>query len=469
MRIVERVLSPLRWRNSVRFSDRRRHSLPGVARTSTPWGPMPATQRAGVEGIIDDEKSITASDLPSHLDKRVGSAMPVVHQLQSHPMLKTAGDARPRLRPKKLPPGMRKPRIDFSQQGIWYKRLLWRLKEDSQFLRSTVQATFALLCIWIGIEFFLFVRWGTSGGVKTFYPRPPGAEGFLPISSLMSLKYWIQTGVINQVHPSGLFIFLAIVTVSILLKKAFCSWLCPIGTLSESLWMLGAKVFGRNLRVPAALDYLLRSLKYLLLLFFSWSIWRMDVPSLEAFIYSPYNKVADIKMYMFFADMSQVALWTIIVLILLSVAVRNFWCRYLCPYGALLGIVGWLSPFKVTRTKSSCIDCQLCTRVCPANIKVHTATRVWSDECMSCLKCVEACPVVNTLNVRVNTAGRPVPNWVFGTLVVGVFVALTGLAIVTGHWQNGITKDEYQRRFQQINAPIYQHFRGEVPQYGPND
>jgi polyferredoxin len=154
---------------------------------------------------------------------------------------------------------------------------------------------------------------------------------------------------------------------------------------------------------------------------------------------------------------------------LLSVFVKNFWCRFLCPYGALLGIVGWLSPLKVTRTASSCIDCELCTKACPANIKVHQAGRVWSDECSSCLACVQVCPVKDTLQVRASKKGSAVPTWVLGSLVVALFVAITGAAMLTGHWQNAISQQEYQRRFQQLNSPLYQHFRGEVPQYGPND
>ncbi len=370
---------------------------------------------------------------------------------------------------KKIPAELRKKKINFSQEPIWYKRLVWRLKEDSQFLRSTVQFSFALLCVWIGIEFFLFAKWGSSGGAEPFFARPPGAEGFLPISALISLKYWIQTGIINEIHPSGLFIFIAIVALGLLLKKAFCSWLCPIGTLSESLWMLGQKLFGRNLTVAKWLDYPLRSLKYLLFLFFAYSVWQMDVQSLGAFIDSPYNKVADIKMYLFFANISSFALWTILILMILSVVIKNFWCRYLCPYGAMLGMLSWLSPLKITRQQSTCIDCELCTKACPASIKVHKVARVWSDECMSCLKCVEVCPVKNTLDMRTSKGAKPVPNWVFGVLVAGVFVAITGLAMATGHWQNQISKEEYLKRFQQLDSPMYQHFRGEAPQYGPND
>jgi polyferredoxin len=384
--------------------------------------------------------------------------------------------AAPRI--KKLPPELRRKKINFRLEPRRINRLFWRLKEDSQFLRSTIQFSFVLLCVWIGIEFTLFAKWGSSGGTASFSPRPPGSEGFLPISALISLAYWIQAGTINAVHPAGLFILLAILALGLLLKKSFCSWMCPVGTLSESLWMLGKKVFGRNFDAPRWLDYPLRSLKYLLAFFFISSIVQMDAPSLRAFIESPYNKVAEIKMYLFFADISTFALTTLVVLMLLSVFVKNFWCRFLCPYGALLGALSWLSPVKITRNKATCIDCELCTKACPSLIKVHAAGarrasspvgRVWSDECSGCLQCVEACPVIDTLNLRTSFSGTRVPNWVFGALVAGIFVAITGLAMLTGNWKNGISNEEYLRRFKEINSPLYQHFRGRVPEYGPND
>ncbi len=369
----------------------------------------------------------------------------------------------------KIPPQLRKGKPRFIDESSWHQRILLRLKEDSQFARSAVQLAFALLCIWIGIEFALFVKWGTSGGTAPYVGRPPGVEGFLPISALISLKYWLHTGVVNDIHPSGFFILLAIVAVSIIPKKAFCSWLCPIGTLSESLWMLGQKLFKRNLTVNRWLDYPLRSLKYLLLHFFVYSIWQMDITALKTFIYSPYNKMADVKMYMFFAEITSFALWTIIVLALLSLVVKNFWCRYLCPYGALLGAVSWLSPLKITRNAKTCIDCELCTEACPSGVKVHAERRVWSDECMACLSCVEVCPVKGCLSMKSKSSDRPTPNWVFATLVAGVFAAITGMAMLAGMWQNGISDEEYLRRFKNIDAPVYQHFRGEVPTYGPTD
>ena len=362
-------------------------------------------------------------------------------------------------RPKigKIPVELRRSRIRFSSERNPVKRFLWRLRDDSQFLRQTVQSSFVLLCIWIGIEFYLFVQWGMSGGEVSFFPRPPGAEGFLPISALISLTYWLRTGIINEIHPAGLFILIAIVVMSIALKKAFCSWMCPVGTLSEALWMLGKKLFGRTLTLPKWLDYPLRSLKYLLLLFFCWSIWRLDAGALYAFIASPYNKVADVKMYLFFTQISAVALWSIVVLMMLSVMIKNFWCRFLCPYGALLGIAGMLSPLKVTRNKETCVDCELCTRACPAGIAVHKTVRVWSDECMSCLACVDVCPVKETLEVKAKGASRALPVWAYGALVAGVFVAVTGLSILTGHWRNSISHEEYLQHFQHIDS--YDHLR----------
>ena len=379
---------------------------------------------------------------------------------------------------KKIPKEMRRKKFKADISLPWYKRLVDRLKNDSQFFRSSVQLAFVLLCAWIGIEFYLFMQWGMSEGIALFVERPPGVEGFLPISALMGILHWIYSGTLNTIHPAGSVILIAIIAASIIMKKAFCSWMCPIGTLSESLWMLGQKLFKRNIVVWRWLDYPLRSLKYLLLFFFVFSIAAMSVHDLEIFINSPYNKVADIKMYLFFAEISEFALWIIIILMLFSVVIKNFWCRFLCPYGALLGITGLISPFRITRVKETCIDCELCTKVCPSNIKLHkigqsrlndSVGQVWSDECTSCMLCVEECPIKETLVLRSTKKSASVAPWVFGTLIVGVFIAITGLGMLTGYWKNSISKEEYQFRFQQLDSPLYNHARGSVPEYGPND
>jgi polyferredoxin len=371
------------------------------------------------------------------------------------------------IRPKKLPRERRQPRPAYRSERRWHRRFLLRLWADPHAQRLAIQLAFAALCVWIGVEFHYFAQWGLSGGQRPFVERPPGVEGFLPISALISLLHWLRVGAINHVHPAALFILLAIILISIAAKKAFCSYLCPVGTLSEYLWRLGRLAYRRNLVLPAWLDYPLRSLKYLLLLFFLVAVLKMDGPALAAFVGSPYNKVADIKMYLFFAEMSALTLKVLVVLAVTSLVVKNAWCRFLCPYGGLLGVLGLTSPLKVTRTARTCIDCELCTRACPSDILVHQKGRVWSDECTSCLECVAVCPVKDTLEVRAR--GRRVSSRAVAAIVVAGFLAVTGLAMATGHWQNRISREEYLFRFSRLDSPLYQHARGHVPNYGPND
>ena len=115
-----------------------------------------------------------------------------------------------------------------------------------------IQSAFALLCVWIGVEFFLFTRFLQTNGAAEYFHRPPGVDGFLPISSLMSFYLFITTGEIHPAHPAGLFIFLAIVLVSLVFGKSFCSWLCPVGYISELVGDFGEKllkkIFKRNIK-----------------------------------------------------------------------------------------------------------------------------------------------------------------------------------------------------------------------------
>jgi polyferredoxin len=345
------------------------------------------------------------------------------------------------------------------------------LKQDGQRVRFYIQLGFLLLILWIGIDFYLFVRYFQQGGSGIYFGRPPGVEGFLPISSLISLKYWLQSGIFNSIHPAGLVLFIIILSLGFLLKKSFCSWICPVGLLSESLWQLGQKIFKENLHLPKWLDIPLRGIKYLLLIFFLYAIlWQMDAAQVERFIHSPYNKVADIKMLLFFTELSSFAFWTLAVLILLSVVIKTFWCRYLCPYGGLLGFLSLFSPVKVTRNPITCTDCKKCTKVCPNLIAVHKPLRVISDECTACALCVDACPVENTLQFKTGKKSKnTIPTWAFGLLVLGIFITGFLTASISGHWQNSISKDEYLKRIQEIDKPVYGHNRGEVPDYTPED
>ena len=339
------------------------------------------------------------------------------------------------------------------------------MRSQSQFYRKCVQFGFLAVTIWIGIEFILFV-YQLENGLNVTVSRPPGVEAFLPIASLMSLKYWWLTGIFNEVHPSGLVLLLIILAVAIFLKKGFCSWVCPVGLLSEYLERVHVLLFDKPRKLVRWLDFPLRSIKYLLLFFFLWAILvQMGVPDLHHFLYSPYNKVADIKMLKFFSAMSGLTARVLIGLFLLSILFRHFWCRYLCPYGALLGALSWLSPWKINRNEKSCIDCKKCTKVCPAQVKVHQTKTVFSDECHACLRCVDVCPVENTLHFSLSQTKGRLSGKMYAVMIVLFFLLGTTIARGIGKWQNNITIDEYKHHIQRLHDPDYQHNRGQVPDY----
>jgi polyferredoxin len=327
-------------------------------------------------------------------------------------------------------------------------------------MRRLVQALSVALVAWIGLQFTVWVR-GIEAGRATI-ERPAGVEAFLPIAALMSLRHLLTAGGVHPVHPAGLVILLGALGTGLLLKKAFCSWICPIGTLSETLAWPVRRVFGKVPRVPKWLDLPLRALKYALLGFFAWTIlWVMTPGEIAAFLDSPYSRVADVKMLYFFERPSLLALQILAGLFVLSVLVPYAWCRYLCPYGALLGVASLLSPLKVTRDAASCIDCSLCTKACPARLPVERLGRVRSDECFGCLSCVAACPVPRALRVE---TPRPLAHAVrpaaFAALVTGLFFGGVLLAKAAGVWQTSVGPAEYHRRVKELNGPGYDHLQG---------
>ncbi|MFN8092608.1 MAG: 4Fe-4S binding protein [Vicinamibacteria bacterium] len=329
-----------------------------------------------------------------------------------------------------------------------------------EWTRRAVQAGFLLIVLAIGGQ---FARWVHSLETATVAgSRPPGVEAFLPIAALLSLRHLAATGVVDPVHPAGLVLLLLALGSALLLKKAFCSWVCPVGFASELLARASRRVLGRYLVPPRWLDLPLRSLKYLLLAFFVHAIFfAMDAADVAAFLDSPYHRVADVKMLFFFERLSPFGLGVLATLALLSLLVPYFWCRYLCPYGALLGAASLLSLLKVTRHAPSCVDCGLCTKACPARLPVERLARVRSDECVGCLSCVAACPVPRALRVE-----TPSPWAValgpaaLAVLVVSLFAGGVALARATGHWRSSTSDAEYAERLRELDSPRYDHLRG---------
>jgi polyferredoxin len=305
--------------------------------------------------------------------------------------------------------------------------------DGSAAIRQGFQIVFLLLNVWIGVQFYAWVRYYETGGASIQVSRPPGVEGWLPIAALMNLKYVVLTGEVPQVHVAGMFLLIAFLGISLLLRKAFCSWLCPVGTLSEWLWQGGEAMFGRTFAPPRWLDVVLRGAKYVLLGLFLAAVGSMPAESLQAFLTSPYGLVADVKMLDFFRRLGTTGAVVIAAIVVASVLVKNAWCRYLCPYGALLGLVALVSPARIRRDPDLCIDCEKCARACPSRLPVDRVATVRSAECTACLSCVAVCPARGALGLSWGPVRRTQP-WVVAAAIAVLFCGVVLFAQIAGHW-----------------------------------
>ncbi|MGA2906750.1 MAG: 4Fe-4S binding protein [Terracidiphilus sp.] len=358
------------------------------------------------------------------------------------------------------------------------KRLIRRLKLDrSQRLRHTIQIAFVLLNAWLGIQFYLWVRFFENGRLGLAVPRPAGAEGWLPIAGLMNFKYFLLTGRVPTIHPAAMFLFMAFLAMSLLAKKSFCSWLCPVGTFSEALARIGKKIFRHNLRLPRWLDIPLRGLKYLLLGFFVFIIGAMSAAKIGDFMHTPYGLIADVKMLNFFREMGETSAIVLAALVLLSILVENFWCRYLCPYGALMGLASLVSPLKIRRDSAACIDCARCAHACPASLPVDKLAQIRSVECTACMACIASCPAEGALRFSLapgrvpaspgvpgfaRQSGAPLPRFrrpvtplAMAAIIAFIFLGTVLVARATNHWQTQVPNSVYQKLVPNANLATH--------------
>ncbi|MHC4464427.1 MAG: 4Fe-4S binding protein [Planctomycetota bacterium] len=325
------------------------------------------------------------------------------------------------------------------------------LKEHSKRLRPVIQTGFVVFSILLCLQFRSFVLSLTGPVNAPIKARPPAVEAYLPISSLMSLTYLVKTGVANLVHPAGLVIFTVTLVLALLIRRGFCSWVCPIGTAAEWAHKTGKNIFGRNFLMPRWLDVILRSLKYGLLGFFLYHILLMPAVALRQFIYGPYNRIADVKMYLLFSNIGVTTLSVILVLGLLSVLFKNFLCRYLCPYGALLGLFSALSPVAVRRDSNKCIGCGKCGRLCPNQIPVDKKKMVRSVECTACFSCIGVCRTPGAIGISLPREKMRVSVVAYGVIMIATFFFAGQVGRTLNYWKSETTAREYKFLYSRIN------------------
>jgi polyferredoxin len=307
-----------------------------------------------------------------------------------------------------------------------------------------VQAAWLVSLVLAGLEFARFFSQARGVGPVTVH-RPPVVEAFLPISALLGAKRFLLTRYWDEVHPAGLVVLAAAIATAFVARKAFCSWVCPVGTISRALEWVGRHTLWRRRwpAVPRWLDLPLSATKYVLLGFFVLTVARMPLDALEGFLASPYNAAADAKMLLLFTHPSTTTLVAIGALALLSLAVKHAWCRWLCPYGALLGVASFFSPLLVRRDPATCNDCRACTRACPVEIPVHARLRVLTPECTGCLSCVAACTVPDCLGLA-RPRRRARSAFLLPAVALATMLGAWALARATGFWETSLGVEAFR-------------------------
>ena len=232
-----------------------------------------------------------------------------------------------------------------------------------------------------------------------------GAISFLSSTSLHALcpfggvvtLYQLATDgtFVQKIHESSIILMIIVFALAFLFGPVFCGWVCPLGSIQEWFGKIGKKIFKKkyNQFIPYGIDQYLRYLRYLMLI---WVLY-MTATTGELFF-------ADLDPYfaLFNFWTGDVAIGGTIILgitLLASLFVERPWCKYACPYGAVLGITNLFRVFSIRRVDVTCKGCNICTRDCPMNIKVHAVDVVRDHQCISCLECTSEaiCPIADTV------------------------------------------------------------------------
>ena len=302
-----------------------------------------------------------------------------------------------------------------------YKPLPMPSKINSQPLRAW--ARHLLLLCWglVTVPYGLHI-WQLGQGIPPWLVRPDVVDGFLPIAGGLGLRAWLSQGIVDPHHPAATITVLVLCLSALLLGRAFCAWFCPIGLVGEWLHRLRSRLMAGEWTPPSWLDAVLRSQKFLVLGFLLFII-LLAVPAaaLPGYLASPYHQAADMKMGAFFFNLNLISGLCLGWVFLLTALFRQGFCRYLCPYGAWLALLGLLTPLRIRRDPARCLrsaghDCDKCSRACPSRIQVHQLIAVRSLECSSCMSCVAACPKrADALHLG-SKARRITPRWLLGLL-----------------------------------------------------
>jgi NosR/NirI family nitrous oxide reductase transcriptional regulator len=181
-----------------------------------------------------------------------------------------------------------------------------------------------------------------------------------------------------------LFLLWSFVALTLLLwgRGVYCGWLCPFGALQELLFRLARRLRLPMMELPSMLDERLLGLKYMVLI----GLFGVSLQSLPTA-----ERLAEVEPFKTLTALHLVRAWPflayVLVLIIIGLFVRKFFCRYLCPLGAALTFPGRLRIFDWLRRRRECgRPCQICALECQARA-IRPTGEINDLECHYCLDC----------------------------------------------------------------------------------
>ncbi len=212
-----------------------------------------------------------------------------------------------------------------------------------------------------------------------------------------------------------------VIALTILFGRFFCGWMCAFGSLSDIIHHISEKAFKVSFRINEKTDRILKHLKLVILAFIIIGIWIFGITGFNAA--NPWNVFGLLVSFSQAPDISHVfseytfGFFILLAIIIASFFIERFFCRYLCPLGALFTIISRLKTLKVRKPSDKCGNCRACTKSCAMGITMYKNTKIGSGECINCYKCIPACP---RKNVSVVIAGEDIRPVAAGVIAVAV-------------------------------------------------